>query len=255
MLAGFRSFLDNPSLRADVEKLLRRAAHRAPREHDTHPPLEERLMAIGVSRRDRRSEGRISWAAETSALHLLDSPAAAETAALSIVLKDDAPPLAELPWERAAEDGWLPLWRGTLSNMRAELSKVRVRDIPALYDEPDAFWQRLHPNSVSLLSPLGARRAITGTLGVYLTLICADAGFDVEVPLGGEVVATKGELRVEPESLVRALGEGQIDAEEFVATVERLGIAAVAGYGAGRPKKAPSAPAPKETEGQEPQAG
>lgn len=244
MLEGFRAFLDNPSLRADVEKLLRRAAHRAPREHDTHPPLEERLMAIGVSRRDRRSEGRISWAAETSALHLLDSPAAAESAALSIVLKDDAPPLSELPWERAAEEGWLPLWRSTLSPMRAELSKVRVAQIPALYDDPEAFWQRLHPTMVSLLSPLGARRSITGTLGVYLTLVLADAGFDVEVPLGGEIVARKGELTVEPESLVRALGEGQIDAEEFIETVERLGIGARAGYGEGPKKRpAPSAPA------------
>lgn len=242
MLEGFRAFLENADLRADVSKLLRRAAHRAPREHDTHPPLEERLSALGVSRRDRRSDARISWAAESSALALLDTPATAEDAAISVLLKEGAPRLRPLGWDRAAEDGWLPLWRSALSPMRAVLSKVRVRDIPALYDDPESTWRQLHPGVVSLLSPLGVRRSITSTLGVYLTLVCADAGFEISVPIGGEVVATKDGRRVEPEALVRALGEGRIDRAEFVETVETLEIARQAGYGEGRPKPAASPP-------------
>ncbi len=101
---------------------------------------------------------------------------------------------------------------------------------------------RFNPGVVSLLSPLGTRRSVAATLGVYLTLACADAGFTIEVPPGGEIIATRDGDRLEPEVMVRQLARGELKREAFLREMRRLQLADRKGYLERSPAKAAPPP-------------
>ena len=71
--------------------------------------------------------------------------------------------------------------------------------------------------------------------------MCADAGWHIEVPPGGEIVATNGEHRLEPEALVRKVADGVLDEDEFRAIVERAGLGKRAGIAEAAPARRPAA--------------
>lgn len=216
LLDGFRRFLAESELREDVAAVLTRAIERAPAEHDTHPPLEERLAALGFERVTRPPPAR-------SALALLDSVERAEREALDVILIPGHPSLREVTWENAGEAAWLAMWRKRVEPHASVFGRSTPRDVPALL----ARWEKLTPSTtrgISLLSPAAQKRSFEDLVGVWLTTALHERGFRIDALPGAETRATKDGAVLHPEALVRKLGKGELSALGYASLLETAGL-------------------------------
>lgn len=201
LLEGFRRFLAQPVLRADVEDAIARSSDHVPHENDTHPPLTERIAAL--------ESGRVTRPPPTaSALALLDSVERAEQDALDVVLMPNHPPLKAIGWDGVG-DTWVAMWRARLRT-EPRIERAPISAIPDLV----AKWESLEgqQQGVSLLSPAATRKRVCDLLGCRLAVALHDAGFRIEAPPGAETRATKDGKSIEPEALVRKLAAGELTA-------------------------------------------
>lgn len=203
LLEGFRRFLAEPSLRADVVESIARMEAREPKDSDTHPALADRLAALASPRVTRPPSAR-------TALTLLDSVERAEKDALSLLLVGPRE-LRPIDWDGVGER-WLAMWR---ARMRAEprIAQVALSEIPSALERWESY--DAPAQGVSLLSPAAKRRKVADLLGIRLAVGLADLGFRIEAPPGAETRAILGELELEPESLVRKLAAGTLSASEL----------------------------------------
>jgi hypothetical protein len=189
-----------------------RARNKHVRADDTHPPLEERLAALG-------EPGAMSMRG-ANALGLLDDVAREEERVLRLLLlKERQSSMKPIAWDAIVEEVWLPGWRDVVGTHKNALSRFApVRRIPDVL----ARWEDLAEatrRGPAILSPEAERRRVTALLGAWLCVNLADRGFRVEAPPGLAVRAEKDAKVVEPFALVSAMAragkEGQ-DAREAV---------------------------------------
>lgn len=199
LLEGFRRFLAQPVLRADVAEAIARSKEHTPSESDTHPPLAERLASLDSTRVTRPPPS-------ASALALLDSVERAERDALDVVLMPGHPPLKPITWDAVGET-WLSMWRARLRT-EPRLEKAEIAAIPELIEK----WESLEARQqgVSLLSPAAKRKRVAELLGCRLAVALADLGFHIEAPPGAETRAVREGHVLEPEALVRKLAAGEL---------------------------------------------
>jgi Zn-dependent protease with chaperone function len=194
-----------------------RAHAAAPRQDDTHPPLEERLLALGEA-------SPLSMKGET-ALSLLDDVAREEDRVLRLLVRAERQEsLKAVPWSAVADDVWLPMWKETV----AAHAKALTRLAP-LRRIPDALrgWEELAAatrTGPAILSPGAERRRVNGLVSVWLAVTLAEGGFRIEAPPGLAVRAEKGASVVYPFELVNAVASGSVDATEWAKKCDEWGL-------------------------------
>ena len=216
LLEGFRRFLAESELREDVTRVLKRALERGPRDHDTHPPLEERLAALGFDRVTRPPP-------TGSALSLLDSVERAERDALDLILIPGHPPLREVNWDDAGEIAWIAMWKRRLAAHAAVFTGSTPYDAPSLL----ARWEQLRPGTtrgISLLSPAAQKRSFEDLVGIWLATQLHERGFRIEAPPGAETRATNDGKVLHPEALVRKLSRGDVSPTSYGAMLGTAGV-------------------------------
>ena len=211
LLEGWERFLATPDKREDVERLIARALARPPSEMDTHPPLSERLAALGLD--DPPPPSR-----EARALRLLADSVQAERDAIGIVLLPTAPPLRSVGWDEIGMEVWLPAWRKQLAPLAATTGRWGLDDLPRVLGDPGA-WSSLD-QGISISSADARRRRIAALLGLWLTVWLADRGASIDVPPGGDAIARRAGHCFSPERRVRDLARGAIDGPTLVSEVQ-----------------------------------
>ena len=205
LLEGFRHF--EAAVKDNRERLERSAkpAQKSSR-YDTHPTLEERLSALGISE---------PALAETSqALDLLDATHEAEEYVLRSMLINKTRPLKPLAWEAAGVDLWAPRFRERLEPHSSALAKVTPESLPSVLSSIDAWAERLR-TGLALFSPEAKRRHVVAMFGTWYAISLVDRGFLLEALPGWPVRAVRGAVSVEPLAEVGLLLEGKLSAEEW----------------------------------------
>ena len=166
-------------------------ANRFVSDEDTHPPLDERIAALG-------DPAPLSDHAQP-ALALLDEVHEAEKKVLTDLLVDDAK-LEPIAWERVTDEVWLPLWRETIATNNA-FAKMTPRDVPrALANWEDlALATRRGPSAAS---PEAERRRVARLVATWLTVALADNGWVIDAAPGRVVSATREGAVIEPFTLI-----------------------------------------------------
>ena len=213
LLEGFARFLASRRLREGVREAIARAEARPPAEHDTHPPLDERLASLGLGEAATEREGE-------SALSLLSTTRRAEDAAIALLLRSGHPPLTEVSWEDVGERVWIPMWRHELSS-HAALAPLGPLDVPRVLDDAPRWAARLRGDLV-LISPEAEKKRLVAQLGHWLCVWLHDRGAHIEVPPGEEAVATRNGVSERPAELVHALVARRMRAPEYRARIEAL---------------------------------
>jgi hypothetical protein len=204
IVEGYRRFLaatSPPPLETAVPPV--RAA-----DHDTHPPLDVRLAALGVPLEVREGAER--------SLGLLHDPTDAEKRVL-VPLLADATVIARL--EPISWDEWgrrlLPaIWKLAMEPRLEALRRVPLSSLPSLLAAGDAWWERLR-SGINVYSPEARRRQLQSWLGHWAALSLLDAGFTVLSEPGAEAVLERDGVRVQPFRWVSELATGALTAEEW----------------------------------------
>jgi Zn-dependent protease with chaperone function len=194
-------------------------ANDLPGPADTHPPLAERIAALG----DPQTASDATDATEL-ALDLLDDVPRVEESVMRDLLRDPKTALKPVSWELISDEVWLPAWREAVKEHAVALGRLTASALPGalLQWEPLAQATR---RGLAVLSPEAERRELSRLLGAWLTVRLADRGFRVDAQPGLAVVALRGGHRLEPYALVEAMLKSTPErSREWAKTCEELGI-------------------------------
>jgi len=215
LASGFEAFMKTPTVATDLaEALKHQALHEKPQPYDTHPPLADRLVALGAS---RSSLPRVRGTPAVSLLHDLE---ALETALAKTLVKGAAkgPAKGAVAWEEVGERVWLPLWQAQARRLDGVLAGITPGALP------DTAWERIGRRLLGRGAG-EAREAADFAVGIGLAVLLARAGLRVE-SLPGRRHATVGRgERVEIFDVRTRLAEGQEAVEAWRNQCARLGIA------------------------------
>ncbi len=188
-----------------------------PRFDDTHPPLDERLRALG-------EPSPISLHAE-SALSLLDDVAREEERVLQLlIVPEKRATMKPVAWSEVAAEVFLPMWREMAREHEEALRRhAPLRSLPdALADwEPLAEATRRGP---AILSPEAERRRVVSLASVWLLVSLADVGFTLGAPPGLAVSATRDGKALEPFERVQALAKREASGADWGARCAEWGL-------------------------------
>ena len=186
---------------------------------DTHPPLAERIAALG----DPRTEGDATSTTDL-ALDLLDDVPRVEERVMRELLRDPRTALKPVSWEQISEEVWLPAWREAVKEHAGALGKLTASALPVALERWESLAQATR-RGLAVLSPEAERRELSRLLSAWLTVHLADRGFRVDAQPGLAVVALREGQRLEPYAAVEAMLKPTPERNrEWARTCEELGI-------------------------------
>lgn len=191
-------------------------ANHLPGPADTHPPLAERIAALG--------DPQTAADAADRALDLLDDVARVEERVMRDLLRDPKMALKPVSWDQISDEVWLPAWREAVKGHAAALGKLTATDLPGALERWESLAQATR-RGPAVLSPEAERRELSRLLGTWLTVRLADRGFRIEAQPGLAVVALREGQRLEPYAAVEAMLKPTPERNrEWAKTCTELGI-------------------------------
>jgi Zn-dependent protease with chaperone function len=213
---GFRRFLRSPSMVKARAEVASHALSMKADPYDTHPPLGERLAAVGEA-----EEARGTAIDEVPAITLLRELPQLERSLLMFVTSDAA--TGKLPatsWE-AAPGRVLPrLWRAVTFDHCLGLPAMTVADFAAQRD----LGQLVRALKVKGGDADERRQRAAWMLGAMLAFRLHENGFRVDAQPGHPIRLVRGESKIEPFAALSAVEGGIADADWRQRTAA-LGIA------------------------------
>jgi heat shock protein HtpX len=217
---GFLQFLAAPPIAEQLQRAVQNEiAEGKTNPFDTHPPLRDRISAIGKL-------PDISHNCEFKpASDLFESPGKLERE----FLENRNPRLAEKPlrkvkWDQVGELVMIPSWKKVAEEHLGFLRQFTVGTLPAALNRLEELASRIHNPQGMLLS--GEQRAESALqvieCGVNLSLV--ENGWKL-VSQPGIFHFCRGEERIQTHQVVGDLIPGKMSGEEWRERCERLGIA------------------------------
>lgn len=198
--AGFDAFAKAPWLADALQK--HEQAQDPPSPFDTHPPLRERLAALGVGPDEaRRPAGPYALALlehlpelerRLAAIVARRGEGFASRSSEGLGLGRELPALTPIRWEEVGSRVWLPEWEKLTARNRRHLEGLTPAGLPGL-DWP-TLGQRLAAGSDEV-PPLDAADNV---VGCALAVAFARAGFAIDSTPGRSAALTSLDTRVEP---------------------------------------------------------
>ena len=181
--AGFEQFLEAPWLAEAMKGALEEQAKAPDDPYDSHPPLAERLKALGVDpdTRPERHDGPkahsllsgIPALEKELATFLRHGPATPDDP-MSLNLGIDPRELAPLPWEDVAAKVWLPDWERSARRFSRHLLGVTPAGLPVL------DWLQLDRKLTAGEEGSEPFEGADYYVGIALAIVLSRAGFAME---------------------------------------------------------------------------
>jgi heat shock protein HtpX len=212
--AGFSQFLSASPVAQAIDKAVTAELKEAKHDpYDTHPPLSDRLAAIGDVGEAAEPPG-----SRTPALSLLNDVPQMEKTLLASMVKGSLKPL---DWGSVGAAVYVPLWTRALKDRGGMPKGVKATDLPALVADPAAFVQRIG----AAKGPAEQRyREASGTVGASVALALHRLGWTVEADLGAEIRLRMGDAAIEPFRVVPQLADKTLTADAWQRTCDEAGL-------------------------------
>lgn len=220
--AGFKRFVKLPEIQRQIVSNLSEAiASGTADPYDTHPSLKERLASLDALPHapeppldDRPATSLIGRAEELE-------PAIVD----SLIRTDLRGTLEPLPWEEAGEKLWIPVWREQVEYHGASLRAIRTDELPELAREAPRLVMRMQLLNQQGMAGEQEIAQSQHLAGAALAILLHARGFSVTALPGEQVRLCRGDVVIEPFSVVRDLARGALDSGEWMALCEKAGIA------------------------------
>ena len=191
---GFDAFMASPTVANSVATAVAQEIEAGKVDpYDTHPPLRERIAAVGAE------TDQPGWDDRAAALSLLeDVPGIEQELVTFLVGQGTASKLTSIAWEDVPGQVWAPAWRNVAGKNRDRLRGVT----------PELLTQ-LTPNhrNLAVALHLAARPDVAGNqhmanaafiFGASLATALLDRGWQVRVEPGQPVVLSRGSTEIRP---------------------------------------------------------
>ena len=217
---GFGQFVGAAPISAAIQSHLQEEMEGGKADpYDTHPPLKERIAAVAAL-----PAGKVE-ADDPLAISLLEGVAELESELLtSLGGPDQAKSLRPIAWNEVSAKVYLPLWSRLVRTNAAALAGLTPESLPARAADLKALGR-------TFVNPAGERpeaEEVEGlaaaVIGTALLLALQNRGGVIENEPGEPIRLRLGAEPVEPFSLMDALANGQVTAEQWQAQVTSLGL-------------------------------
>jgi heat shock protein HtpX len=220
---GFTSFVSSPSVAPQLHAAVAQAmVDDKVDPFDTHPPLRERLAALGVTH-DATARHDDAAPRAITLLEDLDAVEARLVDSLSDGKRSAPSPIA---WVDAGDRVWSAVWRERVHAGRQQLAGITPAMIPPLAADLPGTAVRfgLAPNH-----RVAQERGAAGDAGFLLASACAvallDHGWSLSALPGETVDFSRDGATVTPFASMSALMDGSLSAEDWQATWRGIGLA------------------------------
>jgi hypothetical protein len=222
MAEGFVRFVAAAPVAASLERAVEaRSREERANAYDTHPPLRERLTALGPL------SDEVPGESSGPAIELLDRVPEAEERLLGWMIRGKpATTLRPLAWEAAGATVWVPSWRRFCAQNAALLRGRTPENLPTTRADLLAVGHAMARAQPARDEATFLREA-NGLLGCALVLALLDSGWSLTADPGAEVVVSKGDARIRPFTVVTELAAGKLAKAEWLETCVRVGIGAL----------------------------
>jgi heat shock protein HtpX len=211
MAEGFVRFLSAQPVAASLVKSVEQELAEGQGDpYDTHPPLRERVQAL------LSLSGRAVPENEPRALSLLERTETLERGLLADV-GDDAlvKDLKNLDWNDAGVKVYLPQWNEITTTHTVIFSGVTVPQLPELFKKSGSFREHFQKIAQRRLEDDEVLRALGGAAGCALAVTLANRGFELSCELGMPVAFRRGNVQLEPFTIVSNLQDGDLTPEAW----------------------------------------
>jgi heat shock protein HtpX len=218
---GFERFLANPDTRqvfeqfADAQTTGDRVA-----EFDTHPPLADRIAALGIS-----PAATADVESQSGSVLMPEPDQQARTLLEHHFGADTMNQLKPIAWESVAEHVYTGTWTRMAQHYREWFGTLTTDGIPSGKPAYIQMGSRLvGKEEININSEERIERAVQlMTAGLGATLI--RAGWRMETGPGQPLVAVRGEERLDPRKIVVRLVQEPESCREWKALCEAMGVA------------------------------
>lgn len=219
--AGFGQFLAQPAIASQVSAAVDKELTGTQVDpYDTHPPLRERLAALGVDARRDAAE------AEPRAITLLDDEEAVEDQLLAMVLaKKTGKPLARISWEEVGSRVWSTIWRDKVRVAGHRLDGITPARIPALVADLPGTAVRF-----GFLGPRQAAETRDGSINALELLACGlsvlllDRGWTVSALPGEMATFSREGKTLTPVADLHRLAAGEMSSAGWETVWRDVGL-------------------------------
>jgi Zn-dependent protease with chaperone function len=213
--SGFSEYFASPRIAADLQTI-EHPLDTSP--YDTHPPLSERLRAIGAS--DVASSGPLaaSLISRVDELEFETFPFRAEHGSFK--------PIA---WTHTVEAALLPMWREFVTTHRAMLKTIPVDGLPTSIKDAARYSGSLKSREESYVKLDELGRRVASLIGMAIAVMLHERGWRGESRPGMPVTLTLGEARLEPFEEVRSVVFGKKPLSEWTELCRVHGLAGTLG--------------------------
>jgi Zn-dependent protease with chaperone function len=221
--AGFTQFLASSAIAPQVEQAIEHEmTSGAADPYDTHPPLRERMAALGDAAE------RATPDAGPRAIALLDRVDELEARLVAHVSeRKGADPPAAIPWSEVGPRVWTAIWRDQVRVAGNRLSGLTPKQIPLLAADLAGTAVRFGfaPHRQAAVENQLVNNVV-GLLGAALSVALLDRGWTVSAPPGEVVVVSRPDAttRVTPFADIVHIAQGKLTADQWEATWRNVGL-------------------------------
>ena len=216
--AGFTHFLATPTIAPLVAAAVEQEMAAPTLDpYDTHPPLRDRIAALGTS--------PTTASADTGprAITLLDDVDAVEAELIAHLTRAQrAKPLTTIGWKDAGTQVWAGIWRDALKEAGNRLDGITPAHVAALDIPAAAVRLGYAPNRE--LADANAGGMAMHILGCALSVALIDQGWTVSALPGEVVVLSKGEASMTPSADLARLTRKELTSDDWKKMWEGVGL-------------------------------
>jgi hypothetical protein len=188
--------------------------------YDTHPPLRDRIAALGSHRGEPR------WRDGAPAITLIDQPESVEERLIDwLVGPDDAKNLKPVRWAEVPRLVWAPAWKGFAKEHAHRLKGETPTLLVRLPDTPTALAVALGFAATPDATTDDHVASAAGVFGAGLTTLLLAEGWEITAEPGHPVVLRTGADVVRPFDLWSQILAGELSRQDWQALCDRTGIA------------------------------
>ncbi|BBB65738.1 hypothetical protein UNDYM_1485 [Undibacterium sp. YM2] len=191
---GFRRFCKPGVKRADIQTAINYAESHTTTEFDTHPSLEERVAAVVPG-------AKPSFPPLSQCLHLLGGEAETENAWYAMFEKEN---LQHCDWDRYATEVLQEQNKQRFAGSWMDPQALPLNELVKMATDPNSLWDRLRPEGVSFLSPLGKRLYVLEIMESWIAACLTHYGYKASLLPGQALTMTRADTRLMPSELLQA---------------------------------------------------
>lgn len=216
LLDGFRRFAALERRRPEIEKFIHETDAEPPTPEDTHPPLEERLRALGAGRAKLPAVSELRGCASA-----FGGEALLEDTWYALAVEAKLEPRS---WDAVPREVTIPELAKSFQGSFLDPDVVPLTDLPKLVADREAIWTRVRTGGggFDYLSPAAKRLRGQRVLVDWFAVALVRAGYAAEQEPGGPLLLRQGDEVVDPAEQVEALAAGTVQARDFIAWAEHV---------------------------------